>query len=51
MMEDCALQEITIQNPYEFFVLACLRTDDPLVTYWDVWEYSIYSTEEWKSIK
>ena len=46
MLIDCALQEITIQNAYEFFILACLRTDDPLLSYWNVWEYSIYGIEE-----
>jgi hypothetical protein len=42
MLDNCALQKITIQNPYEFFILACLRTNDPMGIFWDVWERSIY---------
>lgn len=42
ILQKCALQEITIQNPYEFFLLACIRTEDPMGTFWDVWEQSIF---------
>lgn len=46
MLQACCLQELIIQNPYEYFVLACILTEIPMDTYWDVWEKSIYNNEE-----
>lgn len=40
ILEKCFLGKLYIQNPYECFVLMCILSDDPLVTYADVWELS-----------
>lgn len=49
MLKACSLQDLIIQNPYEYFVLACILTQIPLETYWEVWENSFFADEEWKS--
>lgn len=50
MLQACCLQGLIIQNPYEYFVLACILTEIPMETYWDVWEMSIYNNEEWEGV-
>ncbi|MBR6307649.1 MAG: hypothetical protein IKR39_03490 [Lachnospiraceae bacterium] len=40
MLENCFLNSLIVQNPYECFVLMCIVSDDPLGTYADVWEMS-----------
>ena len=36
----CGMQAIYPANPYEAFILMCLLTETPLLTYYDVWERS-----------
>ena len=45
ILERCYLGELYISNPYECFVLMCILSEDPLVTYADVWEMS-YERQE-----
>lgn len=45
MLEECSMQELIIQNPYENFILSCMLTSIPLETYWDVWEMSFYEED------
>ena len=40
ILESCGMLKIYLANPYEAFVLMCLLTDYPLMTYYDVWQKS-----------
>ena len=40
ILTGCGMQAIYPANPYEAFVLMCLLTDIPLLTYYNVWERS-----------
>lgn len=40
ILKECFLGNLYLQNPYECFVLMCILSEDPLVTYADVWELS-----------
>lgn len=46
ILERCYLGELYVSNPYECFVLMCILSEDPLVTYADVWEKSYDVTAE-----
>lgn len=45
ILEDCSMQGLIIQNPYDNFVMACTLSRNPIETYWDVWAAS-YGLEE-----
>lgn len=40
ILQECSMQGLIIQNPYENFVMCCLLTSDPMCIYWDIWENS-----------
>lgn len=40
ILTGCGMQAVYPANPYEAFVLMCLLTEMPLLTYYDVWEKS-----------
>lgn len=40
ILESCGMMRLYLANPYEAFVLMCLLTDFPLMTYYDVWQMS-----------
>ncbi|MBQ8136588.1 MAG: hypothetical protein IJ174_04065, partial [Clostridia bacterium] len=40
MLIRCNMRPMYVANPYEWFLLMCTVTDDPLGTYADVWELS-----------
>ena len=40
MLEECGMMKLYPANPFEAFVLMCLLTDIPLLTWYDVWEKS-----------
>ena len=37
-LEKCYLSQLYVTNPYECFILMCILSDDPLVTFSDVYE-------------
>ena len=45
ILTGCGMQAVYPANPYEAFILMCLLTEMPLLTYYDVWERS-YENEE-----
>ena len=45
ILNGCGMQAVYPANPYEAFILMCLLTEMPLLTYYDVWERS-YEEEE-----
>ncbi len=46
MLTDCRMQTVYPANPYEAFILMCLLTEMPLLTYYDIWEKSYENTEQ-----
>ena len=40
ILEECGMMKLYPVNPYEAFILMCLLTDMPLLTYYDVWQKS-----------
>lgn len=40
ILNECAMGELYVANPYECLVLMCVLSDGPLATYADVWEKS-----------
>ena len=40
ILTGCGMQAVYPANPYEAFILMCLLTEMPLLTYYDVWERS-----------
>ncbi len=46
MLTGCGMQAVYPANPYEAFILMCLLTEMPLLTYYDVWEKSYEDAEE-----
>ena len=44
LLEKCSLGELFVSNPYEWFILACMYSEDPLDTYASVYEI-IYAEE------
>lgn len=46
ILNECFLGNLYPQNPYECFVLMCILSEDPLVTYADVWELSFRKESE-----
>lgn len=46
ILEDCYLDQLYTANPYESFILMCILSEDPLVTYSDVMEMSYHSCDE-----
>lgn len=40
MLARCGMMRLYPANPYEAFVMMCLLTEMPLLTYYDVWEMS-----------
>lgn len=40
ILEQCGMMKIYPANPYEAFILMCLLTEMPLLTYYDVWSMS-----------
>ncbi len=40
ILTDCGMQTVYPANPYEAFILMCLLTEMPLLTYYDIWERS-----------
>ena len=45
VLAECGMQAIYPANPYEAFILMCLLTDMPMLTYYDVWERSYEEAE------
>ncbi len=45
MLTGCGMQAVYPANPYEAFVLMCLLTEMPLLTYYDIWERSYENAE------
>ena len=46
MLTSCRMQAVYPANPYEAFILMCLLTEMPLLTYYDVWEKSYEDVEQ-----
>ena len=40
ILEECGMMKLYPVNPYEAFIMMCLLTDMPLLTYYDVWQRS-----------
>ena len=40
LLTDCFMDKINISNPYETFLLMCMLTPDPIMTFEDVWSFS-----------
>ncbi len=40
ILSECSMGELIISNTYECFVMMCMLTEDPLITYSDVWAMS-----------
>ncbi len=40
ILNECCMQELIVQNPYENFLMCCTLTAIPMETYWDVWDRS-----------
>ena len=40
ILTGCGMQAVYPANPYEAFILMCMLTEMPLLTYYDVWEKS-----------
>ena len=46
ILTGCGMQAVYPANPYEAFILMCLLTEMPLLTYYDVWERSYEDAEQ-----
>ena len=46
VLAGCSMQSVYPANPYEAFILMCLLTEMPLLTYYDVWEKSYGDADE-----
>ena len=46
LLTGCGMQAVYPANPYEAFILMCLLTEMPLLTYYDVWEKSYEDVEQ-----
>ena len=46
MLTGCGMQAVYPANPYEAFILMCLLTEMPLLTYYDVWEKAYEDPEQ-----
>ncbi len=46
VLTGCGMQAVYPANPYEAFILMCLLTEMPLLTYYDVWEKSYGDADE-----
>lgn len=40
ILSECSMGELIVSNTYECFVMMCMLTEDPLITYSDVWAMS-----------
>lgn len=47
ILTDCWLEELYLPNPYESFVLMCILSEDPLVTYADTLEKAYDNDTDW----
>ncbi len=45
ILTGCGMQAVYPANPYEAFILMCLLSEMPLLTYYDVWEKSYEEAE------
>ena len=40
MLEECNMDRLYAANPYESFIMLCMRTESPIETYAEIWGMS-----------